>query len=62
MTVYELPVKGTYAVAYHIDLRDPLNPSCDCASGCLSDRMCRHIRAAQEAHRGDKPQFWKERG
>lgn len=44
-------IPGTYVVvsgpnSYNLDLRDPHNPSCDCPSGCLSDRVCKHMREA----------------
>ena len=55
MTVEERPdVPGTYRVVYHIDLRDPFAPSCDCRAGCLTDKTCRHVKACQ-AYRDGEP-------
>lgn len=61
MTVYpRKDIPGTFFVGYHVDLTvNP--PSCDCASGCRSDRTCLHIKAAQDFHAGQPVQFWRER-
>lgn len=58
MTVQPTDQPHVFFVGYWVDLREP---SCDCPSGCLSDRECRHIRAAKEHAKGEAVQFWRER-
>lgn len=46
-------VPGTWVVVsgpstYHVDLRDPFTPSCDCPSHIWRDQMCKHVREAQK--------------
>lgn len=61
MTVEEGPIPGTYRVFYWVNLEDPMTPQCDCRSGCLSDRVCLHIRAAQDFRDGEPVQHWRDK-
>ena len=54
MTVIErTDVPGTYYVLYHVDLREVFSPQCDCRTGCLTDKTCRHVKAAQAFRDGE---------
>ena len=50
-------IPGTYIVhsgdqTYHVDLRDPYTPTCDCPDHIWRDRICRHITFAQDYRDG----------
>lgn len=51
-------IPGTYVVVsgenrYNVDLRNPWEPTCDCPSGCLSDRICKHMTACMAYRDGE---------
>lgn len=54
-------VPSTYRVFYNVDPSDPTIPSCDCKSGCYTDRKCTHIRAAEAYRDGQPVPFWRDR-
>lgn len=60
MTVTERPdLPLTYVVVsgpntYNVDLRDPWTPSCDCPSGCWTDEVCKHSKAAMAYRDGEE--------
>lgn len=59
MTVTPRPdIPGTYTVqsgpeTYHVDLRDPFTPTCDCPDFLWRDRCCKHITACQKHRDGE---------
>lgn len=51
-------VPNTYIVhsgeqTYHVDLRDPFDPTCDCAHFIYRDQTCKHIALCQDWRDGE---------
>lgn len=51
-------VIDTYVVVsgpntYNVDLRNPFEPSCDCADFIYRERICRHLKLVMDTRDGE---------